>query len=362
MPIYPEILDRQIDRLWADMAEHSEGEEHALMRACALTLIVLTDKSENPASVSETLAELMQTHPSRAIVIRLTSDEGEHLEADVRAYCWMPMGRRQQVCSEQIEIETSADSFADLPSALLPLIVPDLPVVLWCRSETAAALPAFAELTDLAPRVILDVAKFTDPMRALEASAQRSGSVVATDVSWTRLTRWRETVAHIFDNPLCASRLGRLSRVTISYWGGSESDIPVSALLLGGWLVNCLGWQWTGTAPSNNGATRLGFKTGDASAHLSFSYAGDKGSDNRLARVVLATEDQDGILVALDRDGDYLDIRVKTGEAEPSGTRVLFPAEDDAAVLNEELRIFTRDTQFEFALNSAAKIAAFTAG
>ena len=234
MPIHPETLDRQIDRLWADMAEHSEGEEHALMRACALTLIVLTEDDENPASVSETLAELMQTHPSRAIVIRLTADEGEHLEADVRAYCWMPIGRRQQVCSEQIEIETSAASLADLPSALLPLIVPDLPVVLWCRSERAAGLPAFADLTDLAPRVILDVGEFTDPMAALEAWTRRSGSVVATDLSWTRLTRWRETVAQIFDNPLCASRLARLSRLTISYWGESESDIPGFRAIAGG--------------------------------------------------------------------------------------------------------------------------------
>ena len=95
MPIHPELLARRIDRLWADMAEQSEGEEHALVRACALTLIVLTDRDENPAAVAETLAELMQTHPSRAIVIRLTADEGEHLEADVRAHCWMPTGRRQ---------------------------------------------------------------------------------------------------------------------------------------------------------------------------------------------------------------------------------------------------------------------------
>ncbi len=358
MPIDPATLARQIDRLWADMAEQSEGDEHALMRACALTLIVVTDADDNPAAVSETLAELMQTHPSRAIVIRLTAREGDHLEADVRAHCWMPMGRRQQVCSEQVEVETSADSFADLPSVLLPLIVPDLPAVLWCKSETAARLPAFKRLTALAPRVILDIGGFSEPNRALEEWTGESSSVIATDLSWARLTRWRETVAQVFDNPLCVSRLPGLSCLTISYWGESESDIPVSVFLLGGWLVNCLNWGWTGAMPSNNGAKRLAFTHQNASAGLSLAYAGDNGSGNRLASVTLADDDEQGTQVVLERDGDYLDIRIETGSSEPTGTRVLFPAENDAALLNEELRIFTRDEQFEAAFNSAAKIAA----
>ena len=361
MPIHPELLARQIDRLWADMAERSEGEEHALVRACALTLIVLTDRDENSAAVSETLAELMQTHPSRAIVIRLTDEQGEHLEADVRAHCWMPMGRRQQICSEQIEIETSEDSLADLPSVLLPLVVPDLPAVLWCKSEKAAGLPAFKRLTALAPRVILDIGGFSEPNRALEEWTGEPLSVITTDLSWARLTRWRETVAQVFDNALCASRLSRLSRLTISYWGESESDIPLSAFLMGAWLVNCLDWGWIGATPSNSGAKRLAFTHQSASAGLSFAYAGDNGSGNGLASVTLASEDEHDAQVALERDGDYLDIRIATGETEPTGTRVLFPAENDSALLSEELRIFTRDQQFEAAFNSAAKIAALIA-
>ena len=230
------------------------------------------------------------------------------------------MGRRQQICSEQIEIETSEDSLADLPSVLLPLVVPDLPAVLWCKSEKAAGLPAFKRLTALAPRVILDIGGFSEPNRALEEWTREPLSVITTDLSWARLTRWRETVAQVFDNAVCASRLSRLSRMTISYWGELESDIPLSAFLLAGWLVNCLDWGWTGATPSNNGAKRLAFTNESAAARLSFAYAGDNGSGNRLASVTLASEDEHDAQVALERDGDYLDIRIATGETEPTGT------------------------------------------
>ena len=133
MPINPAVLTKQIDHLWSDLAKPSEGDERALMRACSLTLIVLADAEEPAADVSEALAELMQTHPNRAIVVRVAAGDSDRLEADVRVHCWMPLGLRQQICGEQIEIEASEASLRELPSALLPLIVPDLPAVLWCR-------------------------------------------------------------------------------------------------------------------------------------------------------------------------------------------------------------------------------------
>ena len=229
------------------------------------------------------------------------------------------------------------------------------------QERKSGSAAGFRQLTTLAPRVILDIAGFGGPNRAPTEGTGAPVSVIQTDLNWARLTRWRETVAQVFDNALCASRLSGLSRLMISYWGESESDIPASAFLLGGWLVNCLGWSWTPATSSNNGVKRLAFTHRGAAAALNFSYAGDNGSGNRLAGVTLASEDKNDDRVLLERDGDYLDIRIETGETQPSGTRVLFPAETDAALLNEELRIFTRDQQFEAAFNSATKIAAFTA-
>ncbi len=73
MAIDPETLIRQIDELWASLADHSQGEEQALMRACSLTLLVLVNEEDDVVALSETLAELMQSHPSRAILIRVAA-------------------------------------------------------------------------------------------------------------------------------------------------------------------------------------------------------------------------------------------------------------------------------------------------
>ena len=39
----------------------------------------------------------------------------------------------QQICSEGIEMTADAANLGEVAQLLLPLIVPDLPVVLWCR-------------------------------------------------------------------------------------------------------------------------------------------------------------------------------------------------------------------------------------
>ena len=79
----------------------------------------------------------MPEHPSRAIVIRFRAEDQRALAARVFAQCWMPFGHRQQICCEQIEITASDASLPDLAAVVLPLTVPDLPVILWCRSPRA---------------------------------------------------------------------------------------------------------------------------------------------------------------------------------------------------------------------------------
>ena len=358
MPINPALLSKQIDHLWSDLAERSEGDEQALMRACSLTLVVLADAEENPADVSEALAELMQTHPSRAIVVRVSAGESDRLEAEVRAHCWMPLGRRQQICSEQIEVEASEASLAELPSVLLPLIVPDLPAILWCRSERAFSSPAFRELRELAPRVIMDVEKFRRPAQALARLAQQASEDVTTDLSWTRLTRWREMVAQAFENPVCRRSVAGFSDIVVCYRSDPDEEIPASVLLMAGWLVNSLGWKWTGASVSADDDRVLHLSHGGAPARVRFRCSGEGGAGSRLARLEIASAGAEPVRVALEREGDHLGIQVEAANCEPIGMRVWFPPSQDGPLLGEELRILVKDPIFESALNTATKIAA----
>ena len=61
-----------------------------VLRACAMTLLVVAEDDADAEHVRQTLGELMHDHPSRAIVLKAT--EGAELNARVFAECWMPLG------------------------------------------------------------------------------------------------------------------------------------------------------------------------------------------------------------------------------------------------------------------------------
>ena len=154
-----------VDRDGCPFGDRQTGAD--VLRACAMTMIVIADETEDTQGIGETLAQLMKEHPSRAIVIRLRDCVEPCLESRVFAQCWKPFGSRQHICCEQIEITASHSSLPDVAAVVLPLVVADLPVILWCRSGRAPDLQGFRDLEVLAQKVIFDSASFPDHEKAL---------------------------------------------------------------------------------------------------------------------------------------------------------------------------------------------------
>jgi glucose-6-phosphate dehydrogenase assembly protein OpcA len=237
--VRPERILRELAELWVSL-----GKEQAtgVLRACAMTLIVAVDNAADAASASETLAELMHEHPSRAIVLKLEEPARERLDSRVFAQCWMPFGSRQQICCEQIEITFSCDRLVGVTPVILGITVPDLPVVLWSRSARLLELPEFAQLLPLARKVIIDSASLGSPAEALR-QVQSLGTQrrEVADLAWTRLTRWRQLIANAFEEPGRLERLKEVTGATILHTG---SQPPSAAYYLGGWLKNSIGRNW----------------------------------------------------------------------------------------------------------------------
>ena len=242
--VQPEKILKDLAKLWVDLEkDDSQKKSAGVLRACAMTLIAAVEQEADAAAVGETLAELMHQHPSRAIVLRVCPDHESALDARVFAQCWMPFGRSQQICCEQIEITASPSRVDDLPKLVLGLMVPDLPVVLWCRSESLARDTNFQNLFPLATKIIVDTTHFdeseqtgVDFIRGLLAKNYN-----VADLAWTRLTRWRETVAHIFDNRHARERLNQIDTVTITHSGPNLKTSPPSRLaFLAAWFKNTL--------------------------------------------------------------------------------------------------------------------------
>jgi glucose-6-phosphate dehydrogenase assembly protein OpcA len=313
--VAPEHILRELADLWATLG--------SVLRACTLTLVVLEEASGDAAELGETIAALMPEHPARTIVVRLSGAGERALAERVYAQCWMPFGERRQICCEQIEITASDAALADLPSVVLPLAAPDLPVIVWSRSARLFEMPPFGAIARMAAKVVVDGAGFADPKRALRLLAETARSGIPLgDLAWTRLTRWRETLARLFENRDHLAKLAGISSVRVVYNG----EFATAAWYMGAWIVDAL--EDAGVSANIVVGAGLG------AAPLSVELAGN------------------GFRVALARREDRLVIMVDGAE-----NCTNLPQPSDYLMMREELGIVRRDAVFERALASAARLA-----
>ncbi|MFF5861025.1 glucose-6-phosphate dehydrogenase assembly protein OpcA, partial [Streptomyces sp. NPDC012751] len=114
-------------------------------------------------------------------------------------------------------------------SVVLPLLLPDAPVVVWWPAE-APENPAADPLGALAQRRITDLYAVQRPLEVLESRA-RTYAPGDTDLAWTRLTPWRSTLAAVLDQAPVEVTSAAVE---------AEADNP-SAELLARWLQTRLG-------------------------------------------------------------------------------------------------------------------------
>ncbi|MDX1979058.1 MAG: glucose-6-phosphate dehydrogenase assembly protein OpcA [Bryobacteraceae bacterium] len=234
--VSPEGILKELSALWVSLGKQ---EDSGVLRACAMTLIMATGEEEDAAEAGLTLAELIHEHPSRAIVLRVVTSAEPVLESRVLAQCWMPFGKRQQICCEQIEITASPATLPGVQRILGALVAPDLPVMLVCRSPRLFGLPKFQKLLAMANKVVADSHGSPEPWGVMQrvADMRANGRDVA-DLAWTRLTPLRQEIGAAFDEPGAIARLPLISRAVIAHPPG---PMPPEALYLTAWLHHSLG-------------------------------------------------------------------------------------------------------------------------
>lgn len=239
--VAPDQILSDLSNLWVDLARQAGDDgSTGVLRACTMTLIVLAEHADDEQSIGETLAQLMPEHPSRAIVIRVTPSAERELASRVFSQCWVSFGERRHICAEEIEITSSATALEEIPLVVLPLTVPDLPVVLWCRGAGLCDLAGFAEISLLATKIVFDSAAFPSARAGfdrLQASLQPARS--AGDLAWTRLTHWRELISRIFQNR-GMDILAQVSEVKVAYTAASDGKPGPSPLYMAAWLMDAL--------------------------------------------------------------------------------------------------------------------------
>ena len=168
------------------------------------------------------LEDLPGNRPSRAI-IALASHGKQKLDASAEVVTTRsPSGDGELRC-ELVNL-AAGDDGAALPSVIASLLLPDLPVFLLLRLDPERWEPLVKDCWSFATRVVIDSTGERSGLHSLPGLLARQPTRSVTDLSWTKLTGWRELVARLFDPPKAARALARLDRIELTHAGRSQAQ------------------------------------------------------------------------------------------------------------------------------------------
>ncbi|HTT54095.1 MAG TPA: glucose-6-phosphate dehydrogenase assembly protein OpcA [Streptosporangiaceae bacterium] len=208
-----------------------------------LNLIIMTDEAAQYDAV-RAATQAGREHPCRVLgVIARDPGADSRLDAEIRTGEGAP--------GQTVLLRMYGPMGLHADSVVIPLLVPDTPVVTWWPRKGPAA-PSVDPLGMLAQRRVTDAAAAPEPAAALTALAAgyRPGD---TDLSWTRATPWRSLLAATLDQPY-----GEIT-------GGSVAAEPrnPSADLIAAWLAGRLGVPFDRDESGGPGITEVRFATNE---------------------------------------------------------------------------------------------------
>ena len=193
-------ISRKIDELHEERGESATGR--------VLTLLISTNEDELEYSL-ELANAASREHPCRVIAIspsRKPVDTPEKAEPADDADDFENSNLDAQVrfgadagAGEIIVLHPRGGLVHHPDTLVIPLLVPDAPVVAWWPTE-APANPSKDLLGAMARSRITDALRSSNPYRTM-SDLRRNWSPKNVDMSWTRLTVWRAMLATMLDQP-----------------------------------------------------------------------------------------------------------------------------------------------------------------
>lgn len=184
--------------------------------------LVIEVPEEDAEDALEAAREAAREHPARLLAVVIGSAKGpSSIVAEI--------GTGVGAAGEHALIKLSGEVARHPESVVLPLLLPDSPVVVWWPTD-APKDPAGDPLGRLASRRITDASRVrTGRTRAMlnQCAAYAPGN---TDLAWTRITPWRALLAAAMDQVDA-----RVTRVTVA-----AEKVSPSADLLSAWLADRL--------------------------------------------------------------------------------------------------------------------------
>jgi glucose-6-phosphate dehydrogenase assembly protein OpcA len=229
-----------------------------------------------------------------------------------------------------------------------PLVVTDLPTMLWAPHGNQQAIDALLPLAQVVLLDSVDDPELDDAVARARALAERAYVV---DLAWLRSTPWRERIAATFDPPRWRVQLPTISKVEVRHHPASAA----AGILFLGWLASRLGWKPSRLASSSGGLQcRARTRKGEVEMRLCPEPAQ---AVRGLAGVTIETGQ--GTLVSLTRGEGGLRLRRVTRRGGEHEWTVMGASRGEPGILGEGIRqALLRDPTYRPALDAAAAMVA----
>jgi glucose-6-phosphate dehydrogenase assembly protein OpcA len=320
--------------------QHARDDCHAPARV--LNLVVVVDR-EWRGEIMNRLEQVGRYHASRTILCavepgRTTLDatvvmtiEGERQPGDLA------------LTRERVTVEVGEKHLDKLDTIVDPLVVTDLPTVVWAPHGHPEAVDALLHLSQV---VLIDSVNEPDPASAVRRAGELATDAYVVDLAWLRTTPWRERVAATFDPPRWRPELRRIDAVTVRH----SPDSGVAGVLFFGWLASRLGWE-PGPLMQANGSVRARASARRQDVTLTLEPDPQQ-SVPGLAGIDIGTAS--GVSISLDRGPGGLSARRRDPKGREREWTILGASRGEGGILGEGIRqALLRDPAYRGALDRA---------
>jgi glucose-6-phosphate dehydrogenase assembly protein OpcA len=243
-----ELIDTNSSAIAAEFVRARRGAGSPAM-GMVMTLIFVVDEEDAEEAMKAARAASRE-HPARVLGLILGNGRGAgQVDAQV--------GIGSGWTGETALIRLSGEVTKHAESVVVPLLLPDSPVVVWWPTH-APAEPASDPLGRLAKRRITDAAAASRGRARAMLTQCRSYAPGNTDLAWTRITGWRALLAAALDqNP------GKVTSATVR-----AERISPSADLLSAWLADRLRVEVDRKSSAGPGITDVVLETKNGAVSL----------------------------------------------------------------------------------------------
>jgi len=330
-----------IEAALRELLRERHAEDRALAPARVLNLIVVVDR-EWKGEVSNRLQRVGRYHASRTILCSV--QEGRTTLDAVATIAYEDGGGPGvHPMRERVDIDLGPEHLSGLETIVDPVVVSELPTMLWSPHGHDEAVQALLPLLDV---ILLD-SDDDDVCGGLSYPASLRDSAYVVDLAWLRTTPWRERLAASFDPAHRRPALEQLTQLCVRHRSGSRA----SATLLAGWLAARLHWH-AGPLRDGNRDGRSGVAR-DASGKREVGISLVPCNQDVPGLAGVTVEWEENCSLSLDRGSGGLSAS-ECDHGEERSWRVLGASRGEGLILGEGVRqALLRDTTYGPALDSA---------